>query len=113
MRFRDIRDLDPELLGSRIREARERVGISQGDLAARVSKDQRAISEYEHGKRKLAAVDLPAFAEALEVPVSYFYEGDIVLERLDELLLSEFDNLSSEEVKRAAIDILRVLSQLK
>ena len=46
--------MDATWLGFRIRQARERRGLSQEDLAAAVSKDQRAISEYEAGNRKLA-----------------------------------------------------------
>ena len=65
--------MDPKILGERIREARERAGISQEDLAVAVGKDQRAISEYENGKRKLSVTDLPMFARTLRVPLLYFY----------------------------------------
>lgn len=39
-------------IGNRIREARERLGISQRDLADAVGKDQGAIYEYGNGKQK-------------------------------------------------------------
>jgi transcriptional regulator with XRE-family HTH domain len=112
MRFEDSDLLDPVLLGMRIREARERLGLPQGELADLVSKDQRAISEYENGKRKLAAVDLPAFAEALDVPITYFYEGERSLQDLDRILLRTFNNLSSLKTKQIAIEIVRILSKL-
>lgn len=104
--------VDPVLFGQRIRRARERLRMSQDELAVRVSKDQRAISEYENGKRKLAATDLPAFAQVLEVPVLYFYQGEIEDEALDEALLFEFHRLSTAQAKQAAIDIVRTLSNL-
>ena len=52
-----IKPLNLELFGARIRQAREMRGISQDELAALIHKDQRAISEYETGKRRLAAVE--------------------------------------------------------
>ncbi len=99
------------MLGLRIRQARERRGLSQEDLAAAVSKDQRAISEYEAGKRKLAVTDLPTFATVLEVPVVYFFEEDVSLHDLDAALLNYFHALPSPEIRQAAIDILRLFSR--
>ncbi len=86
--------------------------MPQGELAELVSKDQRAISEYENGKRRLAAIDLPAFAEALNVPITYFYEGEKSLQEFDKLLLSAFANLPSPEAKQVAIEVVRLLSKL-
>ena len=85
--------MDPQLLGVRIRQARERLGMAQDDLAAAVMKDQRAISEYEHGSRKLSATDLPLFAQALHVPLLYFYEGELTADDLDMMVLSQFHRL--------------------
>lgn len=102
--------MDQKWLGLRIRQARELRGISQEDLAAAISKDQRAISEYENGKRKLAATDLPAIATVLEVPLLYFFEPDVSPHDLDAALLNYFRQLPTPETKQAAIDILRILS---
>ena len=66
--------MDAEEFGWRIRQAREARGISQDELAVRIGKDQRAISEYELGKRRLAALDLPLLARELGVTVGYFFE---------------------------------------
>ncbi len=97
MRFQNRRLLNQKLLGVRIREARERAGVSQEELANAVSKDQRAISEYENGRRKLSVTDLPAFARTLKVPVLYFYEGDVALQDTDQAMLDEFRRLPTEE----------------
>lgn len=104
--------MDPRWLGLRIRQAREVRGISQEDLAVAVSKDQRAISEYENGKRKLAVTDLPAFATVLEVPLLYFFEPTVSSDNLDEALLNYFHKLPTPEAKQAAIDMLRILSSI-
>src|SRR5258708_3838299 len=110
MRFQNRLLLNQKLLGVRIREARERAGVSQEELASAVSKDQRAISDYENGRRKLSVTDLPAFARTFNVPVLYFYEGDIVLQDSDQAMLDEFRRLPTEEAKQAAIEIVRLFS---
>jgi transcriptional regulator with XRE-family HTH domain len=98
------------VIGTRIRQAREKLRLSQEELAAAVSKDQRAISEYENGKRKLSAADLPSFSKVLGVPLSYFYEGEITTDELDRLLLDEFQQLPNVEAKQAVIEIIRIFS---
>jgi transcriptional regulator with XRE-family HTH domain len=102
--------VEPELLGVRIRLARERLGMSQGDLADMVSKDQRAISEYENGRRKLAATDLVRFAEVLHVPLLFFFEGALTEGDLDREALTEFNRLPTFQSKQAAIEIMRVFA---
>lgn len=102
--------MDSVLLGTRIRQARERRGLSQEELAARVAKDQRAVSDYENGKRRLSAVDLARFARALNVSILYFYEGEITIHDLEHALLREFQAISGDEARRALIDIARVFS---
>jgi transcriptional regulator with XRE-family HTH domain len=102
--------LERKLLGQRIRAARENKNYSQEHLAELVSKDQRAISEIEAGTRRLAATDLPTFASALEVPLLYFFEGEMQKDDLDIAMLQVFDQISTIEVKKSAIEIVRILS---
>ena len=104
--------LNSKTLGLRIRQARERLGMSQEDLAAAISKDQKAISEYENGRRKLAVTDLPLIATELQVPITYFFEEEAGLPDLDAALLNYFHRLSSPEDRQALIDMLRILSDV-
>jgi transcriptional regulator with XRE-family HTH domain len=103
--------LDTQILGARIRQARESRGLSQEELASLVSRDQRAISEYENGKRKLAAADIPTFAEVLDVPILYFFEAEMNLEDMDRAMLSEFRELPTSEAKKAAIEVVQILAK--
>jgi transcriptional regulator with XRE-family HTH domain len=84
--------------------------LSQEELAAAVSKDQKAISEYENGRRKLAVTDLPKLATVLQVPISYFFEEDTDTHDLDEALLDYFHQFASSEDREALIDMLRILT---
>ena len=69
--------LNVKLFGARLRLARERKGLTQEELVDRVGQKSRAaISEYEAGKRKLSAIDLPDFARALDVPITYFFSDE-------------------------------------
>ena len=102
--------MERNLLGERIRQAREHAGLSQEELAERVERDQRAISDYEMGKRKLAAVEIPKFARALNVSILYFFEDHANMDDLDYVMLTELQKLPTFESKQAAIDLVRVLT---
>lgn len=106
----NIVSVDQVELGQRIRRARERIGMSQEAFAVAVERDQKAVSEYENGKRKLPATELPTFARVLGVPVSYFFEGDFQVDDLDQLLLQEFHTLPTQEDKQAAIQAVQLIS---
>jgi transcriptional regulator with XRE-family HTH domain len=103
-------DFDLNLLGQRIRQAREQHGLSQGELADLLYKDQASISEYENGKRKLPITDLPLLAHVLQVPVTYFFGEEITPNDLDKLLLNAFHQLP-DPAKPTAIEMLRLLAQ--
>jgi transcriptional regulator with XRE-family HTH domain len=110
MQFLDIRRVEQAQLGQRIRAARENAGLSQEEFAEAVRKDQRAISEYENGKRKIPATDLATFAHVLGVRITYFYEQDTTADDLDQLVLHQFHTLPTPEAKHAAIQVLRLFS---
>lgn len=95
-------------IGARIRQAREHISLSQEDFAVAVGKDQRAISEYENGKRKIAAADLENFGHILLVPVSYFFDGELKLDSLDQLMLHEMRKLPSFSSRQAAIKMIQI-----
>jgi transcriptional regulator with XRE-family HTH domain len=97
-------------IGQRIRRARERVGMSQEEFADAVNKDQRAISEYENGKRKVSASELSTFGSVLSVPISYFYEGNFQIDELDQMMLQEFHKLPSNEAREAVLQVIRIFS---
>lgn len=59
-------------VGRRIREARERSDLSQGQLAAELGKTQTAISQWEGGKRVPTLDDLIEISRALDIDVREF-----------------------------------------
>jgi Zn-dependent peptidase ImmA (M78 family)/DNA-binding XRE family transcriptional regulator len=74
--------LTQEQLGARIGRARERAGVSQAELGARVELTQSAVSRIESGERGVDSLELAAIAEALDVSVLDLLESEPVAEEL-------------------------------
>jgi Zn-dependent peptidase ImmA (M78 family)/DNA-binding XRE family transcriptional regulator len=74
--------LTQEQLGARIGRARERAGLSQAELGARVELTQSAVSRIESGERGVDSLELAAIAEALDVSVLDLLESEPVAEEL-------------------------------
>ena len=70
-------------VGKRIRHRRWMVGMTQQQLAEHVGIKFQQIQKYETGMNRVSASRLWDIADALEVPVSFFFEG------LDEKAASE------------------------
>lgn len=62
-------------VGRRIRRRRRVLDLTQQQLGSRVGVRFQQIQRYECGASAISANRLWRLAEALEVPVSYFYEG--------------------------------------
>ena len=66
--------MDYLTIGMRVQQARQELGLTQGELAARLGCTQAALSNYELGKRRLDLADLEQIAGILGKPLSYFIE---------------------------------------
>lgn len=62
-------------VGQRIRQRRWMVGMTQQQLGDRVGIKFQQIQKYETGMNRVSASRLWNIAEALSVPVSFFFEG--------------------------------------
>jgi len=61
-------------VGSRIRMRRQLLGMSQEQLGRAIGLTFQQIQKYEHGTNRVSASRLYDMAEALEVPISFFFE---------------------------------------
>lgn len=68
-------EVDRAAVGRRIREARERKGLSQGELGARIGKQGHQVWRYEDGRNLLGPDVLVAFAEELGVSARWILYG--------------------------------------
>ena len=78
-------------LGKRLRRRRRLLGLTQQQLASAVGVRFQQIQKYECGANRISAARLWELAEALEVPINYFYEG----------LEAEAGSDATEAVKRS------------
>lgn len=66
---------EPEEIGDRIKQARERAGLRQEDLADLIGMSTRQVQNYESGDSKQYA-KLKAIADATGSPVEWLLHGD-------------------------------------
>jgi transcriptional regulator with XRE-family HTH domain len=62
-------------IGMRIQQAREELGLTQEEMAAKLGCTQEALSNYELGKRRHYLASLEQIANILGKPLSYFMES--------------------------------------
>ena len=64
-----------ERLGNRIRELRQKTGLSQEKFALKIGMDRTYFASVEVGKRNIAIVNLEKIANGLEVSLSELFKG--------------------------------------
>ena len=95
-------------LGQHLRAARELRGFSQYDLAEKLGKDQRSISQMENDKRTPSVAELLQIADILDVSIVSFFEGALTPNDLDLLMLQQLNRLPTANSKRAVIELVRL-----
>ena len=92
-------------IGKRIRSRREYLHLSQEALSELAGVSRVTISNWERGERSINAAELPALAEALKVPLAYFY-GE---EEIEGPLISSYYSGLSPARRATADEIIRAL----
>ena len=62
-------------VGNRVRQRRRLLGMTQQRLAEAVKIRFQQIQKYESGANRISASRLWSLSRALDVPISYFFEG--------------------------------------
>jgi len=93
-----------EVLGQRLRKAREDAGIKQEEAAMVLELDTTAIAKIEHGKRGVGALELMHLATLYKVPVSDLLadasKGDIVHLRIAMRIGAALDTKTAAMLQR-------------
>ncbi len=63
-------------VGARIRLKRKLIGMSQQSLAGKLGVTFQQVQKYEKGTNRVGASRLSQIATALDVPMSYFFDGN-------------------------------------
>ncbi|TCP41759.1 helix-turn-helix domain-containing protein [Rhodovulum marinum] len=113
-------------VGKRIRHRRWMVGMTQQQLAEKVGIKFQQIQKYETGMNRVSASRLWDIADALDVPVSFFFEGldgksaEVAGQGMPDDLLSDKEALElvrsyyaiPENQRRRLFELARVLSDV-
>lgn len=105
-------------VGSRIRERRIMLGLSQQQMADLIGVTYQQAHKYERGINRISAGRLYEIAQVLGVPVSYFFEG-LDTQRASDLtarqrmcleLARNFSVISNEKHQDALSQLARALA---
>jgi len=106
-------------VGRRIRQRRWMLGMTQQQLAQNVGIKFQQIQKYESGMNRVSASRLYEIALALDVPISFFFEGasgssdpedeEDLLANREALALVRAYYAIPEEQRRRLLDLARVL----
>jgi transcriptional regulator with XRE-family HTH domain len=79
------KDVDRQVLGSRLKEAREYLNLSQDEVAKILKVPRSALSLIEAGQRKVDAIELQKLAEIYQRPIGFFI-GETILTPIPEVV---------------------------
>ena len=106
--MRDNSKIDMKELGTRIREARTKCGLSQMDLADACSISVPYVSEIERGKKCFSVDILLRIAQALQVSTDWLLRIDFPKTKYtySEEAFSVFEDCTPDEAK-VLLDLLK------
>jgi len=96
-------------IASRLREARELSGLSQGQAAKRLGLHRPTISEIEAGRRNVRPDELVEFSKLYGVDLSWITTGEVGQDKVDQSILAAARELSSMSNK----DIETLINTIK
>ncbi len=117
------------LVGSRVREQRMKLGISQEQLAGELGITVPQVQKYEKGVNRIGASRLYRIAGLLGVPISLFFEAhaapyeapqadpgapdpSVFADRETTELALAFHRITRPQVRRALLDLARAVARL-
>ena len=69
------------LFGQRVRELRQKTGLSQEKFALKIEMDRTYFSSVESGKRNISLLNIKKIADGLEISVDKLFEDLKQIER--------------------------------
>lgn len=102
------------LFGEKVKDLRQKLNLSQDELALKIGTSKQVISRYESGQRTPKITHAQIYANALDVPLLYLIDDSIPIGRIDmvsigkETAAPKNDGLSPYDVQ--LMDYLRLLT---
>ena len=107
-------------VGSRFRFRRMLLGMSQEKLGERLGLTFQQVQKYEKGVNRVGAARLQAIATALDVPVTFFYDGDGKAREVESLLfldsafslrlLRAYSKIKDQTVQRQLVSLMESIA---
>lgn len=91
---KSITSKEYRLLLRELRATRERLGVTQLQLAERLKESQSFVSKCERGERRLDVIELRQFCQAIGMPFSTF------VRHLDQLLVGAARQVETKSRRR-------------
>ena len=107
-------------VGARVRMRRLMVGMSQGKLGEALDVTFQQVQKYEKGVNRVGAARLQQIATALDVPVTFFYDGDGKAREVESLLfldsafslrlLRAYSKIKDQTVQRQLVSLMESIA---
>ena len=107
-------------MGKRIRLRRVEQRISQADLGQKLGVSFQQVQKYEKGVNRVGAARLQQIATALDVPVTFFYDGDGKSREVESLLfldssfslrlLRAYSKIKDQTVQRQLVSLMESIA---
>jgi transcriptional regulator with XRE-family HTH domain len=107
-------------LGTRIRLRRVEQHVSQAELGDKLGVSFQQVQKYEKGVNRVGASRLQQIATALDVPVTYFYDGDGKQREVESLLfldssfslrlLRAYSKIKDQAVQRQFVSLIETVA---
>jgi transcriptional regulator with XRE-family HTH domain len=111
-------------VGSRVRRRRLIVGMSQEKLGEALGLTFQQVQKYEKGANRIGSGRLQQIAHTLQVPISYFYDGqgedagsqgdssaELVVDKDNADLLRAFNSLEDQAMRQALLTMAQAAAQ--
>ena len=107
-------------VGRRVQEKRLDLGLTQTALAKAVGVSFQQVQKYEKGVNRVGAARLQQIATALDVPVTFFYDGDGKAREVESLLfldssfslrlLRAYSKIKDQTVQRQLVSLMESIA---
>jgi transcriptional regulator with XRE-family HTH domain len=107
-------------MGKKIRLRRVEQRISQSDLGEKLGVSFQQVQKYEKGVNRVGASRLQQIANALDVPVTFFYDSDTKTREVESLLfldsafslrlLRAYSRIKSQAVQRQLVTLMEAIA---
>ena len=119
MTKRSLNPIDRHV-GSRVRMRRIMLGMSQEKLGDSLGLTFQQVQKYEKGVNRVGAARLQQIANALDVPVTFFYDGDNKAREVESLLfldssfslrlLRAYSKIKDQTVQRQLVSLMESIA---